>query len=57
MSFVVPFTYVFDVEGEKIRTVQFRAAGILSPTGLSFPRPNRVLAAPGCYEFVVPHYN
>ena len=27
VSFVVPFTYVYDVEGEKIRTVQFQAAG------------------------------
>ena len=27
VSFVLPYTYVFDAEGEKIRTVQFRAAG------------------------------
>ncbi len=27
VSFVVPFTYVYDREGEKMRTVQFRAAG------------------------------
>lgn len=57
VSFVVPYTYLFDAGGEKVRTVQFRAAGILSPTGLSFTGPNRVLAAPGCYQFVVSHYN
>ena len=51
------YTYVFDAGGEKVRTVQFRAAGILSPTDLSFIGPDRVLAAPGCYEFVVPRYN
>ncbi len=57
VSFVVPYTYIFDAGGEKVRTVQFRASGVLSPTDLTFTGPNRVLAAPGCYEFVVPHYN
>jgi hypothetical protein len=53
VSFVVPFTYVFDADGEKARTVQFRAAGIISPAGLSFMSSDRLLVAPGCYEFVV----
>ncbi len=57
VSFVVPYTYVFDAGGEKLRTVQFRAAGVLSPTDLSFIGPDRILAAPGCFEFVVPRYN
>lgn len=51
VSFVVPFTYVFDADGEKVRTVQFRAAGIMAPSSLSFPSSNRVLVTPGCYEF------
>jgi hypothetical protein len=51
LSFVQPFTYVYDAEGEKTRTVQFRAAGIASPSSLSFPATNRVLITPGCYEF------
>jgi hypothetical protein len=34
VSFVVPFTYVYDREGEKIRTVQFRAAGLVAPSSL-----------------------
>ncbi len=53
VSFVVPFTYVFDADGEKRRTVQFRAAGIVTPIGLSFIGRDRLLVAPGCYEFVV----
>lgn len=51
ISLVVPFTYVYDAEGEKIRTVQFRGAGIIAPTSLSFVR-GRVLVTPGCYEFL-----
>lgn len=52
-SFTIPFTYVFDQDGEKIRTVQFRAAGIVSPTSLFFTSTGRVLVTPGCYEFPV----
>ena len=52
VSFVVPYTYVFDADGEKVRTVQFRAAGIVAPSSLSFVAPNRVLVTPGCYEFL-----
>jgi hypothetical protein len=49
--FLTPFTYVFDPDGEKIRTVQFRAAGILAPHSLFFAPNGRVLVTPGCYEF------
>ena len=38
LSFVVPHTYVYDRDGDKIRSVQFRAAGTISPTGLFFGR-------------------
>ena len=51
VSFVQPVTYVYDRDGEKVRTVQFRAAGQLAPSSLSFPGGRRVLVTPGCYEF------
>lgn len=51
ISFVTPFTYVFDATGEKIRTVQFRGAGIVAPTSLSFTPSGRLLVTPGCYAF------
>jgi hypothetical protein len=51
VSFVLPYTYVFDADGEKVRTVQFRAAGLVPPSSLSFARNRRVLITPGCYEF------
>jgi len=53
VAFVIPYTYVFDRDGDKIRTVQFRAAGILAPTSLFFGGNNRVLVTPGLYEFAV----
>jgi hypothetical protein len=46
-----PYTYVYDPQGDKIRTVQFSAAGIISPTSLSFTSADRLLVTPGCYEF------
>ena len=52
VSFVVPFTYVYDEDGEKIRTVQFRGAGVIAPSSLSFSNRGRLLVTPGCYEFV-----
>jgi hypothetical protein len=42
---------VYDAQGDKVRTLQFRAAGIISPTSLSFTRSGRLLTTPGCYEF------
>ena len=42
VSFVLPFTYVFDADGEKIRTVQFRAAGVVAPSSLTFPGRDRL---------------
>lgn len=50
ISFVVPFTYVFDSLGEKIRTIQFQAAGLAAPDSLAFSG-GRLLVAPGCFEF------
>jgi hypothetical protein len=51
ISLAVPYTYVFDAQGDKIRTVQFSAAGTVSPTSLSFTPGGHLLVTPGCYEF------
>jgi hypothetical protein len=51
ISLGVPFTYVYDAQGDKARTVQFSAAGVIGPTSLSFTRQGRLLVTPGCYEF------
>jgi hypothetical protein len=51
MSFVVPFTYVYDRDGDKTRTVQFRAAGTITPSSLFFGTAGRLLITPGLYEF------
>lgn len=51
VSFAIPFSYVYDAAGEKIRTVQFRAAGLITPSSLWFNQEGRVLVTPGCYEF------
>lgn len=50
VSFLTPFTHVYD-QGEKVRTVQFQAAGIIAPTSLSFTAKQTLLLTPGCYEF------
>jgi hypothetical protein len=51
VSLAVPYTYVYDSHGDKTRTVQFRGAGPVSPTSLSFTGDGRLLATPGVYEF------
>ena len=51
ISLAVGTTFVYDGAGDKRRAVQFRAAGMMAPTGLSFTRNNRVLITPGCYAF------
>ena len=51
ISLDVPYTYVYDRTGDKQRVVQFRAAGLMSPTGLSFTTSGRILATPGCFLF------
>ena len=53
VSLAVPYTYVYDQQGDKIRTVQFSAAGTISPASLFFTQNGRVLVTPGCYEFAV----
>jgi hypothetical protein len=51
VAMAVPFTYVYDGDGDKVRTVQFNAAGIVNPTSLSFTPAGHLLVTPGCYEF------
>lgn len=54
VSLAVPFTYVYDDQGDKRRALQFRAAGIMSPTSFFFTRGRQVLVTPGCYAFNLP---
>lgn len=51
ISLVAPYTYVYEPGGDKQRTVQFRAAGIVAPTSFFFTTDSRVLVTPGCYAF------
>jgi hypothetical protein len=51
VSMTLPYTYVYNALGEKIRTVQFRGAGVFSPTSLFFTGTGALLVTPGCYEF------
>jgi hypothetical protein len=51
VSFSLPFTYVYDEDGEKRRTIQLYGAGPLAPTSLSFAPDGRLLATPGGYVF------
>jgi hypothetical protein len=51
VAFTVPYTYVFDRDGDRVRTVQFRAAGIVTPSSLFFGRNGKVLVTPGLFEF------
>jgi hypothetical protein len=53
ISLFVPYTYVYDAGGEKVRTVQFRGAGVISPSSLFFTSGSRVIVGPGGYEFEV----
>ena len=50
-AFVVPYTYVYDGDGDKTRTVQFRGAGLIAPNSLFFGKNGRVLVTPGLLEF------
>lgn len=52
VAMAVPFTYVYDADGDKVRTVQFNAAGVVTPTSLAFTPAGRLLVTPGCYEFI-----
>jgi len=51
ISFVEPYTYVFDGDGDKIRVLQFEAAGTVSPRSLFFTHSGRLLVTPGLVAF------
>jgi hypothetical protein len=51
VSFRLPYTYVYDEEGEKRRTLQLQGGGPLVPTSLSFAPDGRLLVTPGGYIF------
>lgn len=51
ISLTAGYTYVYDVLGEKVRTIQFQAAGGISPASMFFSGRDRLLVTPGCYEF------
>jgi hypothetical protein len=51
ISLVAPYTYVYDQSGDKRRTLQFRAAGVVAPASFFFTNDSRVLVSPGCYAF------
>jgi hypothetical protein len=51
LALAVGYTYVFDAQGDRIRTVQFSGAGLLNPSSMSFTKTGRLLVTPGCYEF------
>ena len=54
VSLMQPYTYVYDAAGDKIRTVQFKGADVLTPNSLFFTKDGRILVTPGCYEFRIP---
>jgi hypothetical protein len=51
VSLAAPFTYVYSPAGDKIRTVQFKGADLITPTSLFFAKDGRILVTPGCYAF------
>ncbi len=51
ISFVTPYTYVYDADGDKIRALQLRAAGIVAPSSLFFGLDGRLLITPGLLTF------
>jgi hypothetical protein len=51
VAFTVPYTYVFDRDGDKVRTLQFHGAGTISPSSFFFAKNDKVLVTPGLYEF------
>ena len=53
VSFVVPYVYEYDQDGDKLRTVQLQGAGAIAPTSLAFAPNGRLFVTPGLYEFDV----
>ncbi|HVB37374.1 MAG TPA: hypothetical protein VND92_02515 [Vicinamibacterales bacterium] len=52
VALVVPYIYVYDADGDKVRVVQLRTAeGPLAATSLFFDPQGRLLVTPGCFVF------
>jgi len=51
ISFVAPYTYVYDADGDKIRALQLRGAGTVAPSSLFFGRNGHLLVTPGLLTF------
>jgi hypothetical protein len=51
VSLITPHTYVYDAGGDKTRAIEFRGAGVMTPTNFYFAADGRLLVAPGCYTF------
>lgn len=56
VALTTPFTYVYDTGGDKLRTLQFKGADVLTPNSLFFTKDGRILVTPGCYEFRIPQF-
>ncbi|HEY7291293.1 MAG TPA: hypothetical protein VH583_15765 [Vicinamibacterales bacterium] len=54
IAFVRPYVYVYDPDGDKIRSLQLQAAGVIAPASLFFGPHGRLLATPGLVEFRAP---
>lgn len=54
VAMVTSHVYVFDADGEKLRTLQLHGAGVVTPESLWFTRDGTVLVAPGLYDFASP---
>lgn len=56
VAFEAGFVYVFDADGDRIRTLRLRGAGAVTPTTMSFGPSGRLLITPGLHEYdVAPH--
>jgi hypothetical protein len=52
VALVVPYIYVYDPDGDKIRVVQLQTqGGALAATSLFFDPQGQLLVTPGCYVF------
>ena len=48
VSFVVPYTYVLDGDGDKVRALQFRSAGVVAPNSMFFGTRDGCSSRQGC---------
>ena len=53
IALTVPYLYVYNSSGEKIRRIRLQGASIIKPISLSFSESEHLLVTPGCYKFKV----